>query len=327
MRGAARLLERCLWAIGFLAVGVWLVVWLNARWWQAQGNRELERRLAETHSTSLSSPSSSGRSSSSPYSAAPAAKLAEGDLIGRIEIPRLDVSSVIFEGDDDGVLRMGVGHLPGSPLPGEAGNVVLAAHRDTFFRALRYIRYRDRIDVVTPAGTRRYQVDLTSIVTPDHTEVLAPTRAATLTLVTCYPFDWFGHAPKRFIVRARELNPPVSANAAARVAKPSMASSNAVMASVDGPSAGATPAARRPAVAPAPRKVSRPQSTDRHHVANTRANGDESATSSELSSKADPESPSEPADSGPTTKPSWNWFVRGLKQLNPAPILAKIAGN
>jgi sortase A len=191
--GAVKGIERCLWAIGFLALAVWIAVWLNARRHQAEGNQELERRLGE-------------RVESPTRPTEPAApKLAEGDLIGRIEIPRLRMSTVVFEGTGDGVLRIGVGHLAGSPLPGERGNVVLAAHRDTFFRPLRDIRKQDVIDVVTPNGMRRYRVDSTTIVTPDHTEVLGPVPGATLTLVTCYPFDWFGHAPKRFIVRAHEF--------------------------------------------------------------------------------------------------------------------------
>jgi len=108
MRGAARLLERCFWAIGFLALSLWLAVWFTAKWYQAEGNRELERRLEQSRSTIKTS------------SPIPPVRLAKGDLIGRIEIPRLDLSTVIFEGDDDNVLKMGVGHLAGSPLPGEA---------------------------------------------------------------------------------------------------------------------------------------------------------------------------------------------------------------
>ncbi len=199
MRGAFRVIERCLWAIGFVALAVWIAVWINARQQQAQGSRELDRFLAGHESSvvpSRSSPHSTPRS---------VPKLAEGVLIGRIEIPRLKMSTVVFEGTGDDVLRIGVGHMAGSPLPGEQGNVVLAAHRDTYFRPLRNIQNRDRIDVVTPSGTRRYRVESMMIVSPEHTEVLAQGPGTTLTLVTCYPFSWFGHAPKRFIVRAEEV--------------------------------------------------------------------------------------------------------------------------
>jgi sortase A len=88
-------------------------------------------------------------------------------------------------------------------LPGEDGNVVMAAHRDTFFRSLRNIRNHDAVDVATTEGTRHYLVDSTQIVNSNDLAVLAPTAEPSLTLITCYPFEYFGHAPKRFIVRAR----------------------------------------------------------------------------------------------------------------------------
>ena len=117
---------------------------VNARQQQAEGNRELERRL-EQGSTAWEGSLAERRSSS------PRARLAEGSLVGRIEIPRLHVSTIVFEGTGDNVLSIGVGHLTGTALPGDQGNVVLAAHRDTFFRPLRSVHKCDRIDVVTPA--------------------------------------------------------------------------------------------------------------------------------------------------------------------------------
>jgi len=193
-----RWIECCLWAVGFLALATCSAVWFNARQQQAEGNQELDRRVLHSVEKARSVQPASRFSHPS--------RIPPGELIGRIEIPRLKLSTVVFEGTGDNVLRIGVGHLSGSPLPGEHGNVVLAAHRDTFFRPLRNIHNHDAIDVVTPNGTRRYRVDSTEIVTPDHVEVLAPTSGAVLTLVTCYPFDWFGHAPKRFIVRAHQLD-------------------------------------------------------------------------------------------------------------------------
>src|SRR5579871_3920050 len=108
MRSASKWIERCLWTIGLFALSAWLTVWIGARVHQALGKRELDRRLAETSSENVPSPSAVLPS---------IPKLAKGDLIGRIEIPRLDLSTVIFEGTDDDVLRDGVGHLTGSPLP------------------------------------------------------------------------------------------------------------------------------------------------------------------------------------------------------------------
>ena len=127
---------------------------------------------------------------------------ARGEAIGRVEIPRLEVATVIRAGSDARTLQLAVGHIPGTAMPGEAGNMGLAGHRDTFFRRLRDIRPDDEIKVVTPEGTFSYRVERTVVVDPKDVWVLDPTRTATLTLVTCYPFSYVGSAPQRFIVRA-----------------------------------------------------------------------------------------------------------------------------
>lgn len=126
-------------------------------------------------------------------------------VIGRLEIPRLGVAAMVREGADESTLRRAVGHIPGTALPGGAGNVALAAHRDTFFRALRNIRKDDSIDVQTEYGTYRYLVQTTKIVSPRDVSVLKASNTDTLTLVTCYPFYYIGSAPKRFIVRATQV--------------------------------------------------------------------------------------------------------------------------
>ena len=125
--------------------------------------------------------------------------------MGSIEISRLNLSAMVFEGTSDGTLARGVGHLTGSAPPGEPGNLVLAGHRDTFFRKLRGIREGDAITVNAPEGEFEYVVESTAVVSPDATEVLRPGNGATLTLITCYPFRFIGSAPDRFIVRARKV--------------------------------------------------------------------------------------------------------------------------
>jgi sortase A len=115
---------------------------------------------------------------------------------------------MIVEGADAGTLGRAIGHLPGTALPGEAGNAVLAGHRDTFFRPLEKVRPRDRMSVVTPRGRFDYEVDDVSIVDPDRLDVLASSEAAEMTLITCYPFRYIGPAPRRFIVRARLVAEP-----------------------------------------------------------------------------------------------------------------------
>ena len=129
--------------------------------------------------------------------------LAPRALVGRIEIRRLSLSTLAREGVDTRTLRGSVGHVPGSALPGEAGNAAFAAHRDTFFGPLKGVRKGDEIAVTTPDGDFRYVVSATRIVEPSDVSVLRASSQPTLTLVTCYPFDYVGSAPSRFIVTAR----------------------------------------------------------------------------------------------------------------------------
>ena len=135
-----------------------------------------------------------------------APKLAIGSVLGQMEIPRIGISLMVLEGDSDPILRRAAGHLESTAIPGQPGNVAIAAHRDTFFRALRNIRDQDVITLSTLTGTYRYQVDSVEVVGPNATEVLADSPQPTLTLITCYPFYYVGPAPKRFIVHAQQLS-------------------------------------------------------------------------------------------------------------------------
>jgi len=128
-----------------------------------------------------------------------------GEPIGTLEVARLGLSGVVVEGDDDSVLDRAIGHLPDTPLPWQAGNSALAAHRDTLFRPLREIRVGDALRLETPHGVFDYVVRDTMIVKPDALWVLDPTPGPTLTLISCYPFNYFGSAPERFIVRAERV--------------------------------------------------------------------------------------------------------------------------
>jgi sortase A len=126
-----------------------------------------------------------------------------GVAIGRVEIPRLGLTAVVIQGDSEPILKLAVGHIPGTALPGQSGNMALAGHRDTFFRALRNIRVGDQIVFESPAGSYEYQVESASVVPPTDLSVLKNSGSRELTLITCYPFSWIGSAPDRFIVRAR----------------------------------------------------------------------------------------------------------------------------
>lgn len=202
-----RLLERLFLLIAVVCIGYYAYVTLEAYAYQAYETRELDAIL---------------RSAPAPIAAnrtlAPQRRIepSPGSTLGRIDIPRLGLSAIVRAGSDAKTLRLAVGHIPGTAFPGDAGNVGLAGHRDTFFRQLKSIRADDVIRIATVDGTYTYRVERTNIVNPTDVWVLDPTDHGTLTLVTCYPFSYVGSAPQRFVVRAR-LEPaggsPVSAPA------------------------------------------------------------------------------------------------------------------
>jgi len=181
-RRIASWLEIALWTIGVSALFVVGYAWSDAREAQLHGAQELQELMLSPTEQPVD--------------------LHEGSLVGQVEVERLHLSAVIFEGTGARTLDRGVGHLTSSAQPNADGNVVLAAHRDTFFRPLRDIRAGDAITVTTPQGERRYRVRSTEIVYPTDVSVIRPTTDETLTLITCYPFSYVGAAPQRFIVHA-----------------------------------------------------------------------------------------------------------------------------
>jgi sortase A len=185
--GAILLLGYCAFAVG----DAWL--------FQRRAARDLDRLQRERRAAS--------QLALQPASViAPRVAPVAGSLIGRIEIARLDLSVVVVEGVDRISLRRAVGHIPGTALPGEAGNVGLAGHRDTFFRQLKDVKIDDEIQISTLTGNFKYQVVALRIVDPENVAVLAASGENVLTLVTCYPFYFVGPAPKRWIVRARQVS-------------------------------------------------------------------------------------------------------------------------
>jgi sortase A len=126
----------------------------------------------------------------------------QGESVAMLTITRIGLSSVVLEGASARELRLGPGHIPSTPLPGEGGNFAVAGHRDTFFRALRFVRVNDIVRLKSRDQEFQYRVVATKIVGPKDIQVLDPTGRESLTLVTCYPFDFVGAAPQRFIVQA-----------------------------------------------------------------------------------------------------------------------------
>jgi sortase A len=196
-RHALRLIERLLVIVGCVCLGYYGYVSAESVIYQAYETRALDALLTREPPRVGSSP----RAHAAPT--APRAAPAAGTTIGRLDIPRLDVSAVIRAGSDARTLRLAVGYVPGTALPGQRGNIGLAAHRDTFFRRLGEIRSGDVVRLVTPDGTFAYRVEGTKVVEPTETWVLDDTVQPALTLITCYPFRYLGSAPQRFIVRAR----------------------------------------------------------------------------------------------------------------------------
>ncbi len=194
--------------VGILALSYCCFVRLDTRLYQAYQTWRFERALKglkpaigsveQLHPSPLPGLAEADRARVE--SAAP-----EGSPLGRIEISTIGLAAMIAEGTDRRTLQRAVGHITGTALPGQQGNVAIAGHRDTFFRGLRNIHKDDEITLTTLNGTYRYRVDSTQVVEPEDTEVLDRSDDAILTLVTCYPFYFVGPAPKRFVVRAHRI--------------------------------------------------------------------------------------------------------------------------
>lgn len=194
MRRSAVVVERAL-----VAAGVSCLVWagtasLDAVAFQREQDARLVRALAH-------------RSASNPASNPAAAWQGElpARLVGRLAIPRVELSAVVVTGDDRATLRVAVGHLPDTPLPWDGGNTALAAHRDTFFRPLERVQPGDDIFLETIRGRFHYRVTRRLVVDPEDVQVLNPSTQPMLTLITCYPFRYVGPAPRRFVVQAERV--------------------------------------------------------------------------------------------------------------------------
>jgi sortase A len=192
-------LERLLWIAAALSLGFFAWARLDSSTYQFLQARHLDEILTKRLGAWLGPRENA-------VASATRVEMARSGLIGRIEIPRLSIRAIVAEGTDARILRRSVGHLPGTALPGEEGNVAIAGHRDSFFSALRDVRTGDRVRITTPDGAFEYRVESKSVVSPEHTEVLSASSLPTLTLITCFPFRYVGSAPERFIVHARQLS-------------------------------------------------------------------------------------------------------------------------
>jgi len=130
--------------------------------------------------------------------------------VTQLSIPRIHLEAAILEGTDSRSLLLAPGHIKDSAMPGESGNSVIAAHRDTFFRHIHELKLGDDIYVRRNDRVFHYTVDSKRVVDPSDIAVAAPTGDSRLTLVTCYPTYFIGPAPQRLVVIARLQSDPVS---------------------------------------------------------------------------------------------------------------------
>lgn len=119
-----------------------------------------------------------------------------------LRINRIRLEVAVFEGTDEITLNRAVGHIAGTAAIGSSGNIGIAGHRDGFFRGLKDLKVGDTVELVTSTERRKYIIDEIHIVKPEDVWVLDSRTNPSLTLVTCYPFYFAGHAPERYIIQA-----------------------------------------------------------------------------------------------------------------------------
>jgi sortase A len=193
--------QRALFAVSFLLLGYCVYALSDSFAFQRRASREFDLRVQSARAPNDTTKPARNTSQERPASIAP------NGLIGRLDVPRVGLSAFIFEGTGQSTLSHAVGHIPSTILPGQSGNVGLAAHRDTFFRPLKDVRLNDIVTLTTLGIQYRYRVVSTRVVAPTEISVLRNdnNNDEVLTLVTCYPFYFLGSAPDRFIVRAKRI--------------------------------------------------------------------------------------------------------------------------
>jgi sortase A len=195
--------------VGIVCLSIYGYTWLARELSQSYDSREFDRTPKAAAIVAFDShiaPTGS-RVARSRRPVSPVSRPAPMALIGRLTVPRLHLSVMVRDGVDGSTLQLAVGHIPSTAMPWQAGNVGVAGHRDTFFRGLKDLRNKDEIRFSTLNGDFKYLVESLIVVEPENVAVLASSAGNVLTMVTCYPFSYVGNAPKRFVVRARQVSP------------------------------------------------------------------------------------------------------------------------
>jgi sortase A len=176
-------------SLALVIVGTMLLAYVGAEYWgmyRSQKNLEAEWAHQAAAASAPSQP-----------------KLAPEQMLTRLLIPRIEMDSIVVEGASRKNLSAGPGHMKQTAEPGEMGNAVITAHRDTFFRHIYELSRGDQIQVQRSGRTFTYEVTGKRIVMPEDMSVINPTTDAQLTLITCYPTYYIGPAPKRLVVFSR----------------------------------------------------------------------------------------------------------------------------
>jgi sortase A len=195
-----------LFGVGITCLGIYFSSYLYRTAYQIYAGWRFDRELAEPEKVEPKRPAEPAALPSilpDPDRGSVSPVITSETIIGRVSIQRLHVSAIVEEGVDSTTLSRAIGHIPGTSFPGQQGNTGIAGHRDTFLRALKDLRPTDKIDFTTRSGRFHYRVDSLTVVDPSNVDVLKSTgRRQALTIVTCFPFNYIGNAPRRYIVHA-----------------------------------------------------------------------------------------------------------------------------
>jgi sortase A len=207
---------RSITGIACFLLGATLLLWagaiaVRATAWQARHTATFQEGAHEGGPAPAVEPASAGGPGVVAESELPVAEPRRGSAVARLLIKRLGVDVVVVEGTDAASLRLGPGHLEGSALPGDPDNCIIAGHRDGPFGLLSGTRPGDQVEIRSRSGTELYRVDSIQVVDKDDSGPLAVAREPILTLITCYPINHLGPAPRRLIVRAALVEKGIAA--------------------------------------------------------------------------------------------------------------------
>ncbi len=232
-RAVLRRLELALYGAGIALIGIFLIVRVDGALGRRAAISEFKaaREQAASPATSTRGPGRALAAFGSPDKALWSPERIRGfdaslrqhfaaAPLAILRIPSIELEVPVLAGTDELALNRGVGHIEGTPRPGQTGNVGIAGHRDGFFRVLKDVSAGDPLEVESLSGIDHYTIESITIVSPDRVDVLSPTSIPTVTLVTCFPFYYVGNAPKRYIVRAALDQPEVITVAERRSREP-----------------------------------------------------------------------------------------------------------